>query len=375
MEWQERMRAFAVQRIEPYATQMDRTGVFAPEVGEAITEEGLWGAIIPKEYGGLELDTTAYSIMIEEIGRVCGSTCLMMAAHCSLGTFPIYRFGNEEQKKKYLPRAARGERIAFALTEPGAGSDAGATKTKALQQPDGSWLVNGTKCWCTNAVTSFAHVITARVDDSPGVRSISSFILEAGMPGFTTGKKEDKMGLRGSDTAFLHFDDVKIPDEQRLGEIGQGFKQFMITLDGGRISIGAMALGLAQGALDAALRYAAEHEDGGAPLASHQAIQFKLADMETQITAARLLVVNAARMKDAGERFSKYSAMAKLYASEVGRFCTYQAIQILGAAGVGKDHPVERHYRDAKLCEIGEGTSEIQRLVISREMLKELTAA
>lgn len=375
MEWQERMRDFARNKIEPYATQMDITGTFAPEVGEAITEEGLWGAIIPKEYGGLELDTTAYSIMIEEIGRVCGSTCLMMAAHCSLGTFPITRFGNEAQKQKYLPRGAKGERIAFALTEPGAGSDAGATKTKALQQADGSWLVNGTKCWCTNAVTGFAHVITARVDDSPGVRSISSFILEAGMEGFKTGKKEDKMGLRGSDTAFLHFDDVRIPDEQRLGEIGQGFKQFMITLDGGRISIGAMALGLAQGALDVALKYAAEHEDGGQPLAEHQAIQFKLADMDTQITAARLLVLNAARMKDAGEKFSKYSAMAKLFCSEVGRFCTYQAIQILGAAGFSKEYPAERHYRDAKLCEIGEGTSEIQRLVISRELLKELTAA
>lgn len=351
---------------------MDRRGEFAPEVHEALAAEGLWGAIIPKAYGGLELDTTAYAILIEELGRVCGSTCLMMAAHCSLGCYPIVAFGNEDQKRKYLPRAAQGELVAFALTEPAAGSDAGATKTKAQKQADGSWLVNGTKCWCTNATRAFAHVITARVDDSPGVKSISSFILEPGMPGFATGKKEDKMGLRGSDTAFLHFDEVRIPDTQRLGEVGQGFRQFMITLDGGRISIGAMAVGLAQGALDTAVRYAAEHRDGPAVLADHQAIQFKLADMETQTTAARLLVLNAAAMKDAGKKFTKYSAMAKLFASEVGRFCTYQGIQILGADGFSTAYPVERQFRDVKLCEIGEGTSEIQRLVISRELLKEL---
>lgn len=369
------MRAFAVEKIEPYAARMDKEGKFSPEVFKAMTEEGLWGATIPKEYGGLGLDTTSYAITIEEIGRVCGSTCLTIAAHCSLGCFPIWRFGNEEQRRKYLPRGARGELIAFGLTEPGAGSDAGATKSKALKQPDGSWLLNGTKCWCTNANSAFAHVITARVDDSPGVKSISSFILEAGMDGFKRGKKEDKMGLRGSDTAFLHFDDMRLPDSQRLGEVGQGFRQFMITLDGGRISIGAMAVGLAQGALDVAAKYSVEHKDGDVPISTHQAVQFKLADMDTQITAARLLVLNAAQMKDAGEPFVKYSAMAKLFASEVGRFCTYQAIQILGAAGFGTNYPAERHFRDVKLCEIGEGTSEIQRLVISRELLKEVTAA
>jgi len=368
------MAAFAREKIAPYAAQMDREGEFAPEVHRALADLGLWGAIIPKAYGGLELDTTAYAILVEEIARACGSTCLMVAAHCSLGCYPIIAFGNDAQKQKYLPRAAKGELIAFALTEPGAGSDAGATKTKAERQADGSWILNGTKCWCTNATRAFAHVITARIDDTPGVKSISSFILERGMKGFATGKKEDKMGLRGSDTAFLHFDDVRITDLQRLGEVGQGFKQFMITLDGGRISIGAMGVGLAQGALDVALKYAAEHKDGAVPIVAHQAIQFKLADMETQATAARLLVLTAAAMKDAGIPFSKYSAMAKLFASEAGRFCTYQGLQILGADGFGKAYPIERQYRDVKLCEIGEGTSEIQRLVISRELLKELAA-
>jgi alkylation response protein AidB-like acyl-CoA dehydrogenase len=368
------MEAFAREKIAPHAARMDREGEFAPEVHRALADLGLWGAIIPKAYGGLELDTTSYAILIEEIARVCGSTCLMVAAHCSLGCYPIIAFGNDAQKQRYLPRAAKGELIAFALTEPGAGSDAGATKTKAEKQADGSWTVNGTKCWCTNATRAFAHVITARIDDTPGVKSISSFILERGMKGFATGKKEDKMGLRGSDTAFLHFDDVRITDVQRLGEVGEGFKQFMITLDGGRISIGAMGVGLAQGALDVALKYAAEHKDGASPIVAHQAIQFKLADMETQATAARLLVLTAAAMKDAGKPFSKYSAMAKLFASEAGRFCTYQGLQILGADGLGKTYPIERQYRDVKLCEIGEGTSEIQRLVISRELLKELAA-
>jgi alkylation response protein AidB-like acyl-CoA dehydrogenase len=295
----------------------------------------------------------------------------MLAAHCSLGCFPIVAFGSESQKQRYLPRGAKGELIAFGLTEPQAGSDAGATRTKALHQSDGSWLINGTKCWCTNATRAFAHVITARTDDSPGTSSITSFILEPGMEGFKTGKKENKMGLRGSDTAFLHFDDLHTTSDQLMGEPGQGFKQFMVTLDGGRISIGAMAVGLAQGALDTALEYAAQAERDGTPIARGQGVQFQLADMETQTTAARLLVMQAAQMKDRGERFSRFSAMAKLFASEVGRFCTYTAIGILGQEGNSSRYPAERFYRDVKLCEIGEGTSEIQRLVISRDLLRE----
>lgn len=365
------MRDFALRHIAPYANQIDREATFKDEVHEALASEGLWGATVPREYGGLGLDTLSYAILIEEVGRVCGSTCLMLAAHCSLGCYPIAAFGTPDQKHRYLPRGAAGELIAFGLTEPQAGSDAGATRTKALKQSQGDWLINGTKCWCTNATRAFAHVITARVDDSPGTSSITSFIVEPSMSGFKTGKKEDKMGLRGSDTAFLHFDDLRVPDTQRLGDVGQGFRQFMITLDGGRISIGAMAVGLAQGSLDVALRYAAEKQRDGQPLATHQGIQFQLADMETQTTAARLLVVQSAMMKDRGEKFSKFSAMAKLFASEAGRFCAYTGIGILGEDGCSSQYPVERFFRDVKLCEIGEGTSEIQRLVISRELLRQ----
>jgi len=373
--WQKRMREFALTRIAPHADRIDREGELVSEVYRALQAEGLWGATVSREYGGLGLDTLSYAILIEEVGRVCGSTCLMLAAHCSLGCYPIQTFGSADQKSRYLPRAAKGELIAFALTEPQAGSDAGATLTKALRQPDGSWLLNGTKCWCTNATRAFAHVISARIDDTPGTGSITNFIVEPSMPGFKTGKKEDKMGLRGSDTAFLHFDDLRVPDAQRVGGEGQGFKQFMATLDGGRISIGAMAVGLGQGALDVSLRYASEKIEDGQPIAARQSIQFRLADMETRTTAARLLVVQAALMKDRGERFGTMSAMAKLFASEAGRFSAYTGIGILGADGCSSRYPVERYFRDVKLCEIGEGTSEIQRLVISRDLLRRRDAS
>lgn len=368
------MREFALSQIAPHADRIDREAEFSDEVHRALEKEGLWGATVPKEFGGLGLDTLSYAILIEEVGRVCGSTCLMLAAHCSLGCYPILAFGTPDQKRRYLPRGARGELIAFGLTEPQAGSDAGATRTKAARQKQGDWLICGTKCWCTNATRAFAHVITARLDDSPGTASITNFILEPSMSGFKTGKKEDKMGLRGSDTAFLHFDDLRVDDSQRLGGEGQGFKQFMTTLDGGRISIGAMAVGLAQAALDVALHYAATKLEGGQPLAARQSIQFQLADMATQTTAARLMVVQAAGMKDRGEKFGTYSAMAKLFASEVGRFCTYTGIGILGTDGCSSQYPVGRFFRDVKLCEIGEGTSEIQRLVISRELLRQCEA-
>lgn len=371
-EWQERMARFATDHIQPFSARADREGTIPSEVMEALTREALWGAVIPKAYGGLGLDALSYAILIEEVGRVCGSTCLMLAAHCSLGCVPIIKFGSDAQKQKYLPRAAKGELIAFALTEPQAGSDAGATLTKATKQNDGGWLIHGTKCWCTNATRAFAHVITARTDDTPGTSSITCYILEPDMKGFKTGKKEDKLGLRGSDTAFLHFDDLMLADDQRLGEVGHGFRNFMVTLDGGRISIGAMAVGLAQGALDSVLPYAAHKIEEGKPMASRQSVQFALADMATQITASRLMVHNAAAMKDRDEPFGKYSAMAKLFASEVGGFCTRQALQIMSFDGFSVREPVERYYRDVKLCEIGEGTSEVQRLVISRMILKEL---
>jgi len=281
-------------------------------------------------------------------------------------------FGTEQQKKKFLPRAAGGELIAFGLTEPDAGSDAGGTKTMAVKKDD-HWIINGSKCWITSATTAFATIAVARTTDDPDDRRITSFIFENGEEGYAIGKKEDKLGLRGSDTAFLHFDDMKVPQENMLGKEGEGFKQALITLDGGRISIGAMALGLAQGALDYAAKYAADRVQFGKPIAHNQAIQHKLADMAMEIEGARLMIYDCSRRKDAGEKFTRQSAMCKLYASEVGRRSAERALDIL--AGIGYytgPYPVERIWRDVKLCEIGEGTSEIQRLVIAREMLKEL---
>jgi alkylation response protein AidB-like acyl-CoA dehydrogenase len=287
-----------------------------------------------------------------------------------LGLYPIYLFGNEEQKRKHIPPLAKGEKLgSFGLTEPGAGSDAAGTKTTAVLDGD-FYVVNGTKCFITNASVGGTFVFTAMTDKTKGYKGISSFILEKGMKGFTVGKKENKMGLRGSDTATLIFEDLRIPKENLLGKEGEGFKQFMMTLDGGRISIGAMALGIAQGAFDKALSYAKKREQFGQPIANFQAIQWKLADMTTQIEAARHLIYHASWLKDRGEKLIKESAMAKLYASEVGRFVTYQAIQILGGYGYLSKYPLERYFRDVKLCEIGEGTSEIQRLIIARELLK-----
>jgi len=264
--------------------------------------------------------------------------------------------------------------IAFGLTEPDAGSDAGGTKCKAEKKGD-DYIVNGTKCWITSANVCDFSIITARTDDRGGVHGISSFIIEKGMEGFSVGKKENKLGCRGSDTAFMHFDDLKLPGWHLLGKEGEGFKQFMVTLDGGRISIGAMGLGIAQAAFELAVKYSESRVQFGKPISRNQAIQFKLADMATQIETARLLMYKAAWMKDNNIPYSKYSAMCKLYCSEVSHFCTYQAIQILGASGLSEKYPAERYFRDMKLCEIGEGTSEIQRIVISREVIKEMQEA
>lgn len=372
LEYREKIRAFALATIEPLAKTLDLEQRFPHEHMKPLTEMGLLSALIPENYGGQPVDTISYSIAVEEISRVCGSTGIMIAAHNSLGTFPILKFGTEEQRRKYLPRAAKGELIAFGLSEPDAGSDAGGTRTMARKTNPG-WLVNGSKCWITSATTAFATIATARTSDDPKDKNITTFILEKAWDGYAVGKKENKLGLRGSDTAFLHFDDLKVPDENLLGEVGEGFKQMLITLDGGRISIGAMALGLAQGALDVALRYSADRVQFGKPIAYNQAIQHKLADMAMEIEAARLLIYDCAQRKDSGEKFTRFSAMCKLYASEVGRRSAERAMDIL--AGVGYltgEYAAERIWRDVKLCEIGEGTSEIQRLVIAREMLNEL---
>ncbi|MCB2201326.1 acyl-CoA dehydrogenase family protein [bacterium] len=375
LEFREQTRAFMEEKIAPLAAQLDLEQRFPEEHMKPLTDAGYLSMLIPEEYGGKPTDTISYTIAVEEASRVCGSTGIMLAAHNSLGCFPILKFGTAEQKQKYLPRAAQGELIAFGLSEPDAGSDAGGTRTIAHKKDD-HWLMNGSKCWITSATKAFATIASSRTSDDPEDREITCFILEKDWPGYAVGKKENKLGLRGSDTAFLHFDDLKVPLENQLGEIGEGFKQMLITLDGGRISIGAMALGLGQGAYECALKYAATREQFGKPIAYNQAIQHKLADMATELEAARLLVYEASRMKDAGVPFGHYSAMAKLYASEVGTRVAAKAIGIMGAVGfdTGK-YAAERIWRDVKLCEIGEGTSEIQRLVIARHLIKSVQKA
>jgi alkylation response protein AidB-like acyl-CoA dehydrogenase len=370
--FQKMIREFAEQEIAPRAAEIDHKDEFPQWAVDKLAELGILGLVFPAEYGGQDGDSLMYCIAEEEVSRASGSVGLIMAAHISLGTYPIYAFGSDAQKKKYLPDLVSGRKLAaFGLTEPEAGSDAGGTKTRAELRGD-EWVLNGSKHWITNAGVAGTLVLTAVTTPGKGVNGISSFIAEAGTPGLKIAKKEDKVGLRGSVTNPIFIEDMKLPKDNMLGAEGQGFRQFMQTLDGGRISIGAMALGLAQAAFDAAVAYAAQREQFGKPIAEFQAVQFKLADMETEIEAARHLVYSAARMKDRGERMTKYSAMAKLYASEVSMRCTNHAIQIFGGNGYSREYPVERFWRDAKLTEIGEGTSEIQRLVIAREILKEV---
>ncbi|MFH1335061.1 MAG: acyl-CoA dehydrogenase [Candidatus Zixiibacteriota bacterium] len=369
-EFRKRIREFAEKEIEPKAKELDEVGKFPFDTMKKLGEMGILGMVAPKEYGGSGYDTLSYSIAVEEVSRVCGSTGITVAAHNSLGLYPIYLFGTEEQKRKYMPDLASGRKLgSFGLTEPGAGSDAAGTKTTAVLDGD-SYVINGSKCFITNASVGETFIVTAVTDKTKSYKGISSFILEKEMKGFSVGKKENKMGLRGSDTATLIFEDLRIPKENLLGKEGEGFKQFMITLDGGRISIGSMALGIAQGAFDKALQYSKERVQFEKPISSFQAIQWKLSDMATQLEAARHLIYHASELKDKGEYFVKESAMAKLYASEVGRYVCHQAIQIFGGYGYMSSYPVERYFRDIKLCEIGEGTSEIQRLVIARELLK-----
>lgn len=372
LEYREKIRAFALEQIEPKAKILDEEQRFLDEHIKPLTDIGLLSCLIPEEYGGKPVDMISYAIGVEEMSRVCGSTGITVAAHNSLGCFPIEHFGNEEQKKRFLPRAAQGELLAFGLSEPDAGSDAGGTRTMALKKEKG-WNVNGSKCWITSATKAIATIGTARTSENPEDRHITTFIMEKDFEGYAVGKKENKIGLRGSDTAFLHFDDMFVPDENLLGKEGEGFKQMLITLDGGRISIGAMALGLGQGALDCALAYAAERVQFNKPIAAFQGIQHKLADMSMELEAARLLIYDCCQRKESGQKFTRYSAICKLYASEVGRRCAERALDIMGGIGyITGEYPAERIWRDVKLCEIGEGTSEIQRLVIARELLNEL---
>lgn len=365
------VREFVDETIRPRAAEIDNAGKYPWWAIEKMRDMGLLGVPYEEKWGGAGGDTLMYAIAVEEVSRASGSMGLILAAHTSLGTGPIYNFGTDEQKAKYLPGLCSGKALgAFCLTEPQAGSDAGGTRTMAVLDGD-FWVVNGAKNWITNAGVADVFVVTAVTDKGQGTDGISAFIMEKGMPGLKVGKKEDKLGLRGSETNPVFFEDVRVPPSAMLGPRGHGFKQFMKTLDNGRISIGAMAVGLAQAALDASIDYSRTREQFGKPISKFQAIQFKLADMATEIAAARHLVFDAAVTKDRGEPLTRVSAMAKLFASEVAMRATTQAIQVYGGNGYSTEYPVERFFRDAKLCEIGEGTSEIQRIVIARELLKE----
>jgi butyryl-CoA dehydrogenase len=367
------VRAAASSEFAPIAIEIDETQRFPHENFKRLKELGVMGISLPEAYGGGGADYLSYVLVMEEIARVCASTALGYAAHHTLGSWPIYAFGTEAQKRKYLPPLASGEALgAYGLTEPGAGSDSGATRSTAVKH-NGHYLLNGSKCFTTNGSHAASFIVSAKTDpNAQGSRGISAFILEKGMPGFTVGRKEDKLGMRGSDTVALHFEGCRVPADQLLGTENEGFKIFMKTLDNGRISIGALALGIAQGAFDKASAYARERKAFGRPIGAFQAIGNMIADMATEIEAARHLIYHAARLRDAGRPFTREAAMAKLYASEMSmRACT-RAVQILGGYGYMRAYEVERFLRDAKLCEIGEGTSEIQRLVIARQVLGRL---
>ncbi len=364
------VREFAQSEVAPKAAEIDEHHRFPTDTWARIVELGLPGIAFGEDVGGSNVGTLAYCLAVEEISKVCGSTGLTLAAHCSLGTWPIDAFGSEALKQRYVPRLIRGDYMgAYGLTEPNAGSDSGSTQTTAV--PSGNeWVINGRKCFCTNANYAGSFIITAVTERSLGSKGISAFVVPKGIPGFFLEPGEKKLGMRGSDWGSLVFQDARIPKDHLLGPPGEGFKTFMKTLDGGRISIGALSLGIAEGAYECALRYAQEREAFGGTLADLQAVQFKLADMALSIEASKHLVYHAARLKDLGLAYSKEAAMAKLHASETAMKVSYDAIQIYGGMGYSREYPVERMWRDAKLCVIGEGTSEIQRLVIARNVLR-----
>ncbi|HEV2879902.1 MAG TPA: acyl-CoA dehydrogenase [Pyrinomonadaceae bacterium] len=363
------VREFAEGEVAPHVREWDETQHFPVELMPKLAELGLMGVIFPEKYGGAGMGYVEYATIIEELSRVDGSVGISVAAHNSLCSNHIYMFGTEEQKQKYLVPLARGEQLgAWGLTEAGAGSDASGTRTTAVKK-NGGWIVNGSKNFITHAVHGDVCVAVASTDRAMRSKGITAFIFEKGMRGFMPGKKEDKLGLRASETASVIFEDCFIPDDNRLGPEGLGFIQAMQILDGGRISIAALAVGIAQGAYESALKYSKERQQFGKPISEFQAIQFKLSDMATQIDAARLLMYRAAYLKDNGKKVTKESAMAKLYASEISVKVCEEAIQIHGGYGYTKDYPPEKYWRDSKLCTIGEGTSEIQRMVIARQLL------
>jgi alkylation response protein AidB-like acyl-CoA dehydrogenase len=369
---QRTVRDFCEAELKPFAAEVDETGELRWEAIRKMPTLGLTGLQVSEEYGGAALDTISAAIAIEEVGRACGSTGLSLAAHNGLGCAPLMRWGTEAQKAAYLPALVNAEALgSLALTEPGAGSDlAGGVRTTARRDGD-EWVINGSKAWITN-VKYAANVITlVRTDGDAGTSGFSLIIVPTDAPGFTADSPERKMGLNGSPTQMLSYDNVRVPLENVLGEIGRGFQQTMQTLDAGRIGIGALSIGLAQAAYEEAVKYARQREAFGKPIAEHQAIQWMIADAAMEIEAARLLVYKAAWLKDEGKPFSKAAAMAKLMASEVAETVARNAIQIHGSYGYSREYPVERIYRDQRLMTIGEGTSEIQRLVIARNVLRE----
>ena len=364
------VREFAESEILPNVMEWDESQHFPVELRPKLAELGLMGIIFPEEYGGAGMGYVEYATIIEEIGRVCGSVGLSVAAHNSLCSNHIFTFGSEEQKQKYLVPLAQGESFgAWGLTESQAGSDASGTRTTAVAN-DGGWTVNGSKNFITHAIACETLVAVAVTDKEKGNRGISAFIFDKSMEGFRSDKKENKLGMRASETASVVFEDCFVPRENLLGIEGEGFLQAMQVLDGGRISIAALSVGIAQGAYEAAVRYAKERQQFGRPIAEFQAIQFKLADMATEIECSRLLTLQAAAAKDANKPVTRLSAMAKLYASETAVRVSEESVQIHGGYGYTKDYPAEKYWRDSKLCTIGEGTSEIQRLVIAKHLLK-----
>jgi len=363
-------RDFAQQHILPHVMEWDESQQFPLQVFKEMGKLGLMGVLVPEEYGGAGLSYFEYVTVIQEIAKVCGSIGLSLAAHNSLCTGHIMAFSNEAQKKRWLPKLATAEWLgAWGLTEPNTGSDAGNMKCVAVK--DGNeWVINGTKSWITHGRSGDVAVVVCRTGEPRTKDNATAFVVERGTPGFSGGKKENKLGMRASETAEMIFDNCRIPDANRLGGVGEGFKQAMKVLDGGRISIAALSLGIAKGAYEAALQYSKERYQFDKPIASFQGISFKLADMATEIMAAELLTMQAADLKNQKLPVTREAAMAKYYASEIAVKTANEAVQVFGGYGYTKDFPVEKFYRDAKLCTIGEGTSEIQKLVIAREILK-----
>jgi alkylation response protein AidB-like acyl-CoA dehydrogenase len=369
-EIQRTVRAFCEERVKPHARRWDDEETFPWEVVKELGPMGLLGMNVPEELDGSALGALGGAVVIEQIARFDGSLALTVASHNGLGTGHILRFGTEAQKRRFIPPLARGEKLAaWGLTEPGSGSDAAAMRTTAVRRGD-RWILNGAKTFITQGTVGDTFVVLAVTDPERKQRGITAFVLEKAMKGFTQKPIHGKLGMRSSDTAELHLEDVEVPDDHRLGEVNEGFLDTLRILDRGRITIGALAVGLGQGALEEARGYALDRQAFGRPIAEHQAIAFMLADVATEVDASRLLVRRAAALCDAGAPFGTEAAMAKLYASEAAMRATTKAIQIHGGYGYTKDFPVERYYRDAKLCEIGEGTSEVQRIVISRHVLR-----